>query len=143
MRIAEVMTTDVEVIDSNAPLTEAAAKMKTLDVGLLPICDGDKLKGTLTDRDITVRGIAEGFDPSDTKVSDIMSTDIAYCFEDEEIDKALSLMEDRQIRRLPVLDREKRLVGIVSLGDLAVHAGQKERLGETLKEVSQPAVPRR
>jgi CBS domain-containing protein len=102
MRIAEVMTTDVEVIDSNAPLTEAAAKMKTLDVGLLPICDGDKLKGTLTDRDITVRGIAEGFDPSDTKVSDIMSTDIAYCFEDEEIDKALSVMEVRQIRRLPV-----------------------------------------
>src|SRR6266536_4920600 len=119
MRIAEVMTTDVEVIDSNAPLTEAAAKMKTLDVGLLPICDGDKLKGTLTDRDITVRGIAEGYDPSDTKV---MSTDIAYCFEDEEIDKALSLMEARQIRRLPVLEREKRLIGIVSLGDLAVHA---------------------
>ena len=143
MRIAEVMTTDVEVIDSNAPLTEAAAKMKTLDVGLLPICDGDKLKGTLTDRDITVRGIAEGYDPSDTKVSDIMSTDIAYCFEDEEIDKALSVMEVRQIRRLPVLDREKRLIGIVSLGDLAVHARQKERLGETLKEVLQPASPKR
>jgi CBS domain-containing protein len=143
MRIAEVMTTDVEVIDSYAPLTEAAAKMKTLDVGLLPICDGDKLIGTLTDRDITVRGIAEGYDPSDTKVSDIMSTDLAYCFEDEEIEKALSLMEDRQIRRLPVLDREKRLIGIVSLGDLAVHAGQKERLGKTLEEVSQPATPRR
>jgi CBS domain-containing protein len=143
MRIAEVMTTDVEVIDSYAPLTEAAAKMKTLDVGLLPICDGDKLIGTLTDRDITVRGIAEGYDPSDTKVSDIMSTDLAYCFEDEEIEKALSLMEDRQIRRLPVLDREKRLIGIVSLGDLAVHAGQKERLGKTLEEVSQPATLRR
>jgi len=93
MRISEVMTTDVEVIDSYAPLTEAAAKMKTLDVGLLPVCDGDKLIGTLTDRDITVRGIAEGYDPSDTKVSDIMSTDLAYCFEDEEIDKALSLMK--------------------------------------------------
>ena len=143
MRIAEVMTTDVEVIDSYVPLTEAAAKMKTLDVGLLPICDGDKLIGTLTDRDITVRGIAEGYDPSDTKVSDIMSTDLAYCFEDEEIDKALSLMEDRQIRRLPVLDRENRLIGIVSLGDLAIHIAQKERLGKTLEEVSQPATPRR
>src|SRR4030095_7530160 len=143
MRIAEVMTTDVEVIDSYAPLTEAAAKMKTLDVGLLPVCDGDKLIGTLTDRDITVRGIAEGYDPSDTKVSDIMSMDLAYCFEDEEIDKALSLMENRQIRRLPVLDREKRLIGIVSLGDLAVHAGHKERLGKTLEEVSQPATLRR
>lgn len=90
-----------------------------------------------------MRGIAEGYDPSDTKVSDIMSMDLAYCFEDEEIDKALSLMEDRQIRRLPVLDREKRLIGIVSLGDLAVHAGQKERLGKTLEEVSQPATLRR
>jgi CBS-domain-containing membrane protein len=76
-------------------------------------------------------------------MSDIMSTDLAYCFEDEEIDKALTLMEVRQIRRLPVLDREKRLIGIVSLGDLAVQVGQKERLGETLTEVSQPAHPRR
>ena len=90
-----------------------------------------------------MRGVAEGYNPSETKVGDIMSTDLAYCFEDEEIEEALSLMEARQIRRLPVLSREKRLVGIVSLGDLAVHAGQKERLGETLKEVSQPAIPRR
>lgn len=143
MRVAEVMTTNVEVIGSNAPLKEAAAKMKSLDVGLIPVCEGDELKGTLTDRDITVRGVAEGYNPSETKVGDIMSTDLAYCFEDEEIEEALSLMEARQIRRLPVLSREKRLVGIVSLGDLAVHAGQKERLGETLKEVSQPAIPRR
>ena len=120
MRIGEVMTRHVEVIDPDAPLTEAAAKMKTLDVGLIPICDGDKLRGTLTDRDITVRGIAEGYDPSETKVADIMSTDLAYCFEDDEIEAALNLMEKRQIRRLPVLSREKRLVGIVSLGDLAV-----------------------
>jgi CBS-domain-containing membrane protein len=72
-----------------------------------------------------VRGVAEGYNPSETKVGDIMSTDLAYCFEDEEIEEALSLMEARQIRRLPVLSREKRLVGIVSLGDLAVHAGKK------------------
>jgi CBS domain-containing protein len=143
MRVAEIMTTNVEVIGSNAPLKEAAAKMKSLDVGLIPVCEGDELRGTLTDRDITVRGVAEGYNPSETKVGDIMSTDLAYCFEDEEIEEALSLMEARQIRRLPVLSREKRLVGIVSLGDLAVHAGQKERLGETLKEVSQPAIPRR
>jgi CBS domain-containing protein len=143
MRVAEVMTTNVEVIGSNAALKEAAAKMKSLDVGLIPVCEGDELKGTLTDRDITVRGVAEGYNPSETKVGDIMSTDLAYCFEDEEVEEALSLMEARQIRRLPVLSRENRLVGIVSLGDLAVHAGQKERLGETLKEVSQPAIPRR
>jgi CBS domain-containing protein len=162
MQVAEVMTRHVEVIDPNAPLREAVGKMKSLDVGLIPVCDGDKLRGTLTDRDITVRGVAEGYDPSTltdrditvrgvaegydpskTKVADIMSTDLAYCFEDDEIEAALDLMEKRQIRRLPVLSREKELVGIVSLGDLAVHTGQKKRVGETLEEVSQPATPRR
>jgi CBS domain-containing protein len=143
MLVGEVMTRNVEVIGSNAPLVEAAAKMKDLDVGLIPVCEADELKGTLTDRDITVRGIAEGYNPSQTKVGDIMSTDLAYCFEDEEIEEALNIMEARQIRRLPVLSREKRLVGIVSLGDLAVHGGQRELVGETLKEVSQPAIPRR
>jgi CBS domain-containing protein len=143
MLVGEVMTRNVEVIGASAPLIEAAAKMKDLDVGLIPVCEADELKGTLTDRDITVRGIAEGYNPSETKVSDIMSTDLAYCFEDEEIEEALNIMEARQIRRLPVLSREKRLVGIVSLGDLAVHSGQRELVGETLKEVSQPAIPRR
>lgn len=143
MRLGEVMTRDVEVIGLNAPLKEAAAKMKDLDVGLIPVCDGDELKGTLTDRDITVRATAKGRNPSKTKVSDIMSKEIAYCFEDQEIEEAMSLMEARQIRRLPILNREKHLVGIVSLGDLAVHTGQNELLGETLKEVSRPAVPRR
>jgi CBS domain-containing protein len=143
MRLAELMTRDVEVIDSNARLKEAAAKMKSLDVGLIPVCDGEQLKGTLTDRDITVRATAEGKSPARTKVSDIMSTDIAYCFEDQELEEAMSLMEARQIRRLPILNRDKHLVGIVSLGDLAIHSGQKEMLSETLKEVSRPAVPRR
>jgi CBS domain-containing protein len=143
MHIGEVMTKHVEVIGPDARLREAAGKMKTLDVGLIPVCDGDKLRGTLTDRDIAVRAVAQGYDPAETKVADIMSTDLAYCFEDDEIEAALNLMEKRQIRRLPVLNRDKRLVGIVSLGDLAVHAGPKARLGETLEEVSQPATPRR
>ena len=143
MRLEEVMTTDVETVTSDASLMEAAAQMKSLDVGLIPVCDGEELKGTLTDRDITVRATAEGLDASQTRVSEIMSTDVVYCFEDQEIEEAMSLMEARQIRRLPVLSREKRLVGIVSLGDLAVHAGQSELLGDTLKEVSRPAVPRR
>src|SRR5882672_4322005 len=110
MRLGEVMTRDVEVIGSTAPLKEAAAKMKDLDVGLIPVCEGGELKGTLTDRDITVRSTAEGRNPSKTKVSDIMSKEIAYCFEDQEIEEAMNLMEDRQIRRLPILNREKRLV---------------------------------
>src|SRR5262245_29635208 len=103
MRLGEVMTRDVEVIRSNTPLKEAAAKMKDLDVGLIPVCDGDELKGTLTDRDITVRAIAKGRNPSKTRVSDIMFKEIAYCFEDQEIEEAMSLMEVRQIRRLPIL----------------------------------------
>jgi CBS domain-containing protein len=143
MRLGEVMTTNVEVIGCNARLIEAAAKMKELDIGLIPVCEGDELKGTLTDRDITVRATAEGRSPLKTKVSDIMSKEIAYCFEDQEIEEALSLMEARQIRRLPILNHEKRLIGIVSLGDLAVEAWQNVLLGETLKEVSRPAVPRR
>src|SRR5262245_27079081 len=113
MHVSEVTTRHVEVIESNAPLKEAAAKMKTLDVGLIPVCDGDKLRGTITDRDITVRGVAEGYDPSKTKIADIMSTDLAYCYEDDDIDAALNLMEKRQIRRLPVVSWKKQLVGIV------------------------------
>ena len=138
MRLGEIMTTDVEVTGSDAPLKEAAAKMKDLDVGLIPVCEGDELKGTLTDRDITVRATAKGRNPSKTKVSDIMSKEIAYCFEDQEIEEAMSLMEARQIRRLPILNRDKRLVGIVLLGDLAVHAGRNELLGDTLKEFRAP-----
>jgi CBS domain-containing protein len=137
------MTRDVEVVNFNAPLQEAAAMMRELDVGMVPVCDGNTLKGTITDRDITVRATAAGCDPKGTKVCDVMSSDPAYCFEDQEIEDAMSLMEAQQIRRLPVLNRDKQLVGIVSLGDLAVHSGQKEMVGDTLKEVSRPAIPRR
>ena len=136
MQLGDIMTRDVEVIDMDASLREAAAKMKSLDVGLVPICDGETLKGTLTDRDITIRAIADGYDPAITKVSEIMTTDLAYCYEDQEIEEALSLMDVKQIRRLPILNRDQELVGIVSLGDLAVHSGEKELVGDTLKEVS-------
>jgi CBS domain-containing protein len=143
MQLREIMTPDVEVVDSKAVLKEAAAKMKQLDVGVMPVCDGEKLKGMLTDRDITVRATAEGRNPSKTKVSEIMSTDLAYCFEDQEVEEAVSLMEVKQIRRLPILSRDNRLVGIVSLGDIAVHAGDKNLAGDTLQEVSEPAAPKR
>ena len=143
MQLREIMTRDVEVVKSDASLKQAASKMKDLNVGLIPVCMGEKLGGILTDRDITVRATAEGRDPLKTKVSDIMSQEVAYCFEDQEIEEAASLMEVKQIRRLPILSRDKKLVGIVSLGDLAVHTGNKQLAGETLKEVSEPATPRR
>jgi CBS domain-containing protein len=143
MQLREIMTRDVEIIGPQATLKDAAKRMKELDVGLMPICDGEKLTGMLTDRDITVRAIAEGRNPTKTKVSDIMSPDVAYCFEDQEVEEAVSLMEVKQIRRLPIMSRDKRLVGIVSLGDLAVHTGDSDLAGEALKEVSEPATRKR
>ena len=146
MQIREIMTRDVEVIPSDAPVREAAAKMKELDVGVIPVCDGQKLAGLVTDRDIAVRVVAEGRDSSATKVSDVMTTDISYCFEDQEVDEAASLMEVNQIRRLPILDRNKQLVGILSLGDISVRTeGTEEQdlAAEALEEISEPAAPKR
>jgi len=143
MELREIMTRSVEVVSGDASLQEAASKMKSLDVGLIPVCDGDRLQGILTDRDITIRATANGRDPTKTKVADVMSTDIAYCLEDQEVEEAVSLMEARQIRRLPILNMDKRLVGIVSLGDIAVHGVDREMAGEALQEVSQPASPKR
>jgi len=143
MELRDIMTRNVEVVNGNASLKEAATKMKTLDVGLIPVCDGDRLKGLLTDRDITIRATANGRDPSKTKVSEVMSTDIAYCLEDQAVDEAVILMEARQIRRLPILNQDKQLVGIVSLADIAVHVGDRDLTGETLEEISEPSEPKR
>jgi CBS domain-containing protein len=145
MQIREIMTRDVDVIPPNASLRDAAAKMKELDVGAIPVCDGQKLAGLVTDRDITVRAVAEGRDPSEVRVAEVMSSDIAYCFEDETIEQAAKLMESKQIRRLPILDRNKQLAGIISLGDISVRAeGSRHRdvAGEALEEISEPAKPK-
>jgi CBS domain-containing protein len=143
MELRDIMTRDVEVVNGDASLTDAAIKMKDLDVGLIPVCNGDRLQGMVSDRDITIRATAAGRDPTKTKVEEIMSTDIAYCMEDQEIEEAVNLMEARQIRRLPILNREHRLVGIVSLGDIAVHVGDQDLAGETLVEISTPSEPKR
>jgi CBS domain-containing protein len=147
MWVREVMTPHVEVIHPDATLREAAQKMKSLDVGPIPVCDGDRLQGMLTDRDITVRATAEGRDPNSTRVRDVMTPDVVYCFEDQDVQDAARLMEERQLRRLVVLNRDKRLVGIVSLGDLAVQTDDEElggeELSETLSGVSMPSQPRR
>ena len=95
MELREIMTRNPEVISGDASLKEAATKMKNLDVGLIPVCDGDRLQGMLTDRDITIRATADGRDPSRTKVTEVMSTDVAYCLEDQEVGEAVSLRETR------------------------------------------------
>jgi CBS domain-containing protein len=143
MQLKEIMTKDVEIVDAEATLKDAAQKMKSLDVGLIPVCDGNKLAGMLTDRDITVRATAEGLNPTKTKVADIMSPEVACCFEDENIEEAVRVMQYMQVRRLPIMGRDNRLVGIVSLGDLAVHTDDQFLAGEALKEVSEPSLPRR
>jgi CBS domain-containing protein len=117
--------------------------MQRLDVGMLPISDGDRLVGMLTDRDITVRATAKGRDPTTTQIREVMTPEVIYCFEDQEVSEAAKLMQEKQIRRLPVLNQEKRLVGIVSLGDVAVHSGAEKVVSETIKEVSEPAEPNR
>src|SRR5438477_2849918 len=140
MRVNEVMTRGVECVRPPDDIAAAAARMRDLDIGPLPVCgDADRLVGMLTDRDITVRAVAEGRDPKKTRVSDVMTPNIIYCFEDQDITDAARLMKENQIRRLVVLSRDKRLVGIVSLGDLAVDTGDDELAGATLEAVSEPA----
>lgn len=138
MQLKEVMTSGVEVVSPEASIREAAEKMSHLDIGPLPVCDGDRLVGMLTDRDITVRAVAEGRDPVTTLVREVMTPDIVYGFDDQDVQDAARLMEQYQIRRLPVLNHSKRLVGIVSLGDLAVSPGNQPLASEVLEQVSEP-----
>jgi CBS domain-containing protein len=141
MRVHEVMTRGVECVSPDSTLQEAAAKMKSLDIGPLPVCDHDRLVGMLTDRDITVRATAEGEDPTVILVRDIMTPEVVYCFEDQLVTEAAQLMKEKQVRRLLVLNRDKRLVGIVSLGDLATETRDEELAGQTLEEISEPTSP--
>src|SRR3712207_8968 len=103
MKLSEIMTRNVEVVRPDATLQEAAQKMKNLDVGPLPVCDGRKVQGMLTDRDITIRATAAGLDPKTTKVRDVMTPDVTYCFEDQDVQDAARIMGEQQIRRLIVL----------------------------------------
>ena len=138
MQLKDVMTPGVEVIASEASIYEAAEKMSHRDVGPLPVCDGERLVGMLTDRDITVRAVAAGRDPLTTRVRDVMTPDVVYGFDDQDVQDAARLMEQYQIRRLPVLNLSKQLVGIVAVGDLAVHAGSQPVAAEVLEQVSEP-----
>ncbi|MGH2352468.1 MAG: CBS domain-containing protein [Chloroflexota bacterium] len=143
MKVADVMTRSVEVINPNATLAEAAEKMKALDVGPLPVCDGDQLQGMITDRDVTIRATAEGRDPMTTRVSEAMTPEVVFTYDDEDVKDAAKLMEQHQLRRLVVLNRDKKLVGIVSLGDLAVDVKDDKLKGEVLEEISEPSQPKR
>lgn len=140
MKVREIMTQDVETISPQATLQEAAERMSAVDAGALPVVDQDAVIGILTDRDIAVRGVAEGRDTASSKVGDIMSGEVVFCYEDEEVEQAAALMAGNQVRRLVVLDRDKRLSGIVSLGDLALDTPDALMTGRVLQQVSQPGL---
>jgi CBS domain-containing protein len=138
MKVMDLMTKPAVCISANASLQTAAQKMKELDVGPLLVGEKDRLVGIITDRDIVVRGVCEGFDVATTRVQDVMTPHITYCFEDQEIEEAARLMREKRIRRLTVINRQKRLVGIVSLSDLAVESGDEHLAWKTLERVSEP-----
>lgn len=135
MQVKEIMTPQVERLSAGATLQDAATQMKNLDIGMIPIYQDDRLVGMVSDRDITVRATAEGRDPKTTPVQDIMTPEVIYCFEDDDVVHASELMQEQQIRRLIVLDRDKTLAGIVSLGDIATET-DKETAGKTVEGVS-------
>jgi CBS domain-containing protein len=134
MKISECMTRDVQLADPDMSLRAAAQRMADCGSGVLPVGENDRLVGMLTDRDIAIRGVARGLGP-DAKVGEAMTREVRWCFEDEDADEVLSTMADEQIRRMPVLSREKRLVGIISLGDLAKEH-ETRAAGAALSDIS-------
>lgn len=136
MKIRDLMTRDVELVHPDTLLRDAAKMMRDADTGFLPVGQDDRLVGTLTDRDITVRAVAEGHDPKVIRVREAMAEGLVYCFEDQDSSEAAEIMAENDIRRLPVLDSNKRLVGIVSLGDLAAKTGDDDIVGQTVQDIS-------
>jgi CBS domain-containing protein len=138
MLVRDVMSRDVQVTQPHSTLREATELMKVFNVGSLPVCEDGRVLGVVTDRDITVRAVAEGEDCWEGRVRDAMSMNIAYCFDDDDVAVAAQQMKDWQVRRLLALDRDKRLAGIVSLGDFAVHDAEGRTSAETLQGISRP-----
>jgi CBS domain-containing protein len=137
MRVNEAMTSDVQIANPNQSIQEAAQTMAAIDAGVLPVGENDRLVGIITDRDIAVRAVAKGLSPS-TKVREVMSEgEVMYCYEDEDLEDVANNMADIKVRRLPVLNRGKRLVGIISLGDIAVADGP-DSVGDAICGISEP-----
>ena len=134
-QLKDVMTRKVHVIESDTTIGEAAKKMRDGDFGMLPVGENDRMIGAISDRDIAIRAVAEGKGPN-TKVREVMSTGIAWAYEDDSVEKAAKIMSERQVRRLPVVSHDKRLVGIVALGDFAVQSSEIQPTSKALSEIS-------
>lgn len=137
-QLKDLMSRDVKVISPDMTIREAASQMRDGDFGMLPVGENDRMIGTITDRDIAIRGVAEGKDVG-TKVRDVMSEGISWAYEDDSVEEAAKIMSERQVRRLPVVDRDKRLVGIVALGDFAVERSEVRPTAEALSGISRPS----
>jgi CBS domain-containing protein len=140
MQVSEVMTRDVKVADPSMTIEAAARIMQEIDAGFLPVGDQDRLVGTITDRDIAIRAVGRGMGP-ETRVGDVMTKDVKYCFEDEDITGVAANMADIQVRRLPVVNRDKRLVGVLSLGDIAIETATQREAEHALSGISEPSHP--
>ena len=137
MQVNEAMTNDVKIANPNQSIRDAARLMAQIDAGVLPVGENDQLVGMITDRDIAIRAVAADKGPQ-TPIRDIMSKEVLYCFEDDDVDDVVQIMADIKVRRLPVLNHEKRLVGILSLGDIALSDGAGTA-GSALSGISEPS----
>ena len=139
MKVREAMTTDVKVISPKQTICDAAKMMAECDAGSLPVGEDDRLVGMITDRDIAIRAVAKDLSP-ETPVREVMSEEMLYCFDDEDVAHVIENMGEQKVRRLPVLNRDKRLIGIVSLGDLA-RAAKASKTGQAMAEIAKPGGP--
>ena len=139
MKVSEIMTRHVECINPDTSVKDAAEKMKSLDIGFLPICENDRLTGTITDRDITIRVVADGLNPRSVKARDVMTPNAFYCLDDQDIEEVSRRMQETEVKRMLILNRDHKLVGVVSLGDLSRASGVQQLAGETLKQISEAA----
>jgi CBS domain-containing protein len=137
MKVREIMTSNVECLGPQSTLKEIAQEMQSLDVGFIPICENDRLVGTATDRDIVIRAVADGRDVNTTQVREVMSRDIIYAFEEDDVKTVAEKMREKDVRRILILDRNKRLVGVVSIGD--VSKVEEKVSGKTLRDITEAA----
>jgi len=135
MLARDLMTKNVECLAPETAISLVARTMRSLDIGFVPICEGDRLIGTVTDRDIVLRGIADGKDMQSCKARDVMTSEVLWCYDDQTSDEVADYMADKEIRRVLVLDREKRLAGVISIGDLAKR-GEEAKAGEAIGTIA-------
>lgn len=138
MRVSEIMSRDVRIADPEMSIREVASTMEQIDAGFMPVGENDRLVGTITDRDIAVRAVGHGLGP-ETRVREVMTHDIKYCFEDDDVSDVAQNMAEIQVRRLPVVNHDKRLVGIISLGDIAIDDDNDDDAEIALSGISEPA----